>query len=171
MAAIHVPTQLSDLSGTVHVDMPPATINGAYPVGTPFPFSTGVLMPPLVVTEVASWPTMMPVNAKKGNVNLKWRFEISAPGPGFATLTAALAVFEPGPPLALAIFFLPFSFDIGSLITTPFGEVVLPCDLSLFTGNLENAHMFSVVSRGGTDPGDTFAGTLLFDNAFAEVSV
>jgi hypothetical protein len=171
VAAIFVPRDLADLSGTIRVDLVPSTINGAYPTGTPFPFSSGVLMPAPSITEVASWYATMPLYAKKGIVNLRWRFEISAPGAGFVVLTAALAVFEPGPPLSVAVFFMPYTFDISTLVTTTIGEVVLPCDLSLFTGNMGNAQMFAVVSRGGTDPGDTYTGSILFDNAFVDVGV
>lgn len=173
MAAIHVPTQLSELSGTVHVSLVPATLSTVYITGTSFPYSTGILMPPTVLTEIASWPAMMPVNAKKGMVNLKWRFEANPPGPGIVSLTAGLLVFDPGPPLSLAIFVQAFLFDMGTLVTTNTGEIVLPCDLSLFTGNLGNAHMYCDISRVGStlDPNDTFPDPILFDAAFVEVNV
>src|SRR3972149_612350 len=132
MSAIHVPTQLSDLRGTVRVDLSPSSVNGTYVTGSPFPYGEGVPMLDGVITEVFSWTGMMPVNAKNGVASLKWRFQIPGPGVGDVALTAALIVYEPGPPLAIAIFLDSFVVNIAALAGTFFGEVVLPCDLSLF---------------------------------------
>ena len=124
-----------------------------------------------VITEVFSWTGMMPVNAKNGVASLKWRFQIPGPGVGDVALTAALIVYEPGPPLAIAIFLDSFVVNIAALAGTFFGEVVLPCDLSLFTGNLGNAQMFYDVSRDGTSLADTYAGDIQLNNGFVEVGV